>query len=188
MDDPYAIGWGAIIRRNRKAQNMKLVDLADKTGLSLSFISQIERGLSNPSINSMRKIAVALGIPLTSFFEDNSPSEGPIMRKSERKILINAGSRLTYQLLSRSANPNRRMEFLLTRLEMGATSSQTPMAHKGDEAALVLQGVCRLEMGNETYELMEGDSVYITEHTPHKTTNVGNVPLIIVSAISPPGF
>ena len=186
MNDPDATLRGAIIRRVRKAHRMNLVNLAEKTGLSLSFISQVERGLTNPSINSLRKIALALNIPLSSFFEEGLSTDGPVMRKNQRRILINTDSRLTYQLLS--SNVDRRIELLLTRLEVGAASSESPMAHKGDEAALVLQGACTIELRNETYELNEGDSIYIKENTPHKSTNTGNMPLVIISAISPPGF
>ncbi len=186
MKDPFAISRGSAIRRTRKAQKMNLVDLAEKAGLSLGFISQVERGLSNPSINSLRKIALALGIPLSSFFEETLATDGPVMRKNERRILVNTDSRLTYQLLS--MNHNRRMEFLLTKLEVGASSSEAPMGHKGDEAALILQGMCRMVLGDETYELNEGDSIYILEHTPHQITNISDVPLSIISAISPPGF
>ncbi len=186
MNDPSAIYRGAIIRRTRKTQNMTLHDLAHETGLSLSFISQVERGLANSSINSLRKIALALGTPLSSFFEEGSSREGPVVRKNERGILVNTDSRLTYQLLS--LNHNRQIDFLLTRLEVGGTSAEYPMTHKGEEAALVLQGECRIELGNGIYDLNEGDSIYITENTPHRLTNTGNVPLTIVSAISPPGF
>lgn len=186
MKDPYGIYRGSIIRRTRKAQNMTLEDLAEKTGLSLSFISQVERGITNPSINSLRKIALALNTPLSLFFEEGSSNNGPVVRKNERRVLVNTDSRLTYQLLSQDLN--RRIEFLLTRLEVGSTSAESPMTHKGEEAALVLQGECRIQLGDDKYDLKEGDSIYITENTPHKFTNTANVPLIIISAISPPGF
>lgn len=186
MNDPDAALRGANIRRLRKSQGMNLVSLAEKAELSLSFISQVERGLTNPSINSLRKIALALGTPLGSFFEEGLSNDGPVMRKNQRKILVNTDSRLTYQLVS--TNLDHRVELLLTRLEVGATSTKTPMAHKGDEAAFVLQGACRIEAGNEAYELEEGDSIYIKENTPHRTSNTGSIPLVIISAISPPGF
>jgi mannose-6-phosphate isomerase-like protein (cupin superfamily) len=169
-----------------EGSKMTLVNLAEKADLSLSFISQVERGLTNPSINSLRKIALALGTPLSSFFEEGLSNDGPVMRKKQRKILINTDSRLTYQLLSSSLD--HRVELLLTRLEVAAASSKNPMAHKGDEAAFVLQGACRVEIKNEAYDLEEGDSIYIKENTPHKTTNTGSIPLVIISAISPPGF
>ncbi len=186
MKDPYAIHRGSIIRRVRKSKDMTLVDLAEKIGLSLSYISQVERGITNPSINSLRKIALALGIPMSAFFQEESTTKGPVVRKNERGILVNSNSRLTYQLLS--LNPNRNIELLLTILEVGGTSAESRMTHKGEEAALVLKGECRFELGDDNYDLKEGDSIYITENTPHKFTNTSHVPLIIVSAISPPGF
>jgi len=186
MIDPHADYRGSMIRNTRKSRKMRLADLAGKTRLSVSFLSQVERGLMNQSINSLRKIALALEIPLSSFFDEGASTKGPVVRKNERRILINKNSRLTYQLLS--LDFSRRIEFLLTRLEVGATSAESPLTHKGDEAALVLQGGCTFELGNDRYDLREGDSIYITENTPHRFINTSNVPLIIVSAISPPGF
>lgn len=186
MKDLYAQYSGSVIRRMRKAQNLTLSDLGEKTGLSISFISQVERGIINPSIISLRKIALVLGTTLSSFFDESELTRGPVVRKEERKVLVDKDSRLIYQLLS--PDQNRRIEFLLSRLEIRSTSAESPMAHKGDEAALVLQGECRIELGGDKYDLKEGDSIYIVEDTPHRFTNTGNVPLIIVSAISPPGF
>lgn len=186
MKDPYAQFRGSMIRRMRKSQNLTLADLAGKTELSLSFLSQVERGIINPSINSLRRIALALGTPVSHFFDETESINGPVVRKKERRVLVNRDSRLVYQLLS--SDHNHRIEFLLSRLEIGAASVESSMAHKGDEAALVLQGEGRFELGDDRFDLKEGDSIYITENTPHRFTNTGNVPLIIVSAISPPGF
>ncbi len=165
---------------------MRLADLAERTRLSAGFLSQVERGIINPSINSLRRIALALDTTLSSFFDEPQSNSGPIVRKEQRRVLIQKDSRLTYQLLS--SDRDHRIEFLLTRLEVGAKSASSPMAHKGDEAALVLQGGCAFELGKDRYDLREGDSIYITENTPHRFINTGSVPLIFVSAISPPGF
>jgi len=186
MIDPHAEQRGSIIRNSRRSRKLRLSDLAEKTRLSVSFLSQVERGIINPSINSLRKIAQVLDTTLSSFFDEPQSNDGPIVRKEDRKVLIKKDSRLTYQLLS--SDRDHRIEFLLTRLEVGASSASSPMAHKGDEAALVLQGGCTFELGNDRYDLREGDSIYIIENTPHRFINTSNVPLIIVSAISPPGF
>jgi transcriptional regulator with XRE-family HTH domain len=186
MTESGASYHGSLIRKIRKAQNLSLVELAKKTGLSLSFLSQLERGKTNPSINALRKIANALECPLTTFFTETLSANGPVLRKAERRVLINTESRLTYQLLSRDLN--RRIELLHTQLEVGATSAEKAMSHKGDEAALILQGEGRFEVGDKVYDLKEGDSIYILENTPHKFSNIGKCPLIIVGAISPPGF
>jgi transcriptional regulator with XRE-family HTH domain len=186
MRDPDAGSRGSMIRRLRKSQNLTLAALADQVGLSLSFLSQVERGLINPSINSLRRIAVALGTPLSHFFEEPASEDGPVLRKEQRRVLVNRDSRLVYQLLS--SNHDHRIELLLSRLEIGATSAESPMGHKGEEAAVVLQGECLIEIGDDQYDLREGDSIYINEGKPHRFTNTGKAPLIIVSAISPPGF
>lgn len=177
---------GAKIRRMRNAEHLTLADLAEKTGLSISFLSQVERGNNDPSINSLRKIAIALGCPLTTFFEERERSAGPVVRKRERRVLFNTQSHLTYQLLSRFQGG--RIELLMTMLEPGTANAEEPMSHPGDEAALVSQGECWFELGEEGFSLQEGDAIYIQENTPHRFTNTGSVTLVIVSAISPPGF
>lgn len=186
MKDFYSSYTGSLIRTTRKAQNMTLMELANQSGLSVSFLSQVERGLTNPSINSLRKVAFSLNTPLSFFFEEGSQNSGPVIKKDDRKVLISTDSRLTYQLLS--PDPGRRIEFLITRLEVGGTSAESPMKHQGDEAALILQGKGRFQVEGQLYDLEEGDFIYIRENQPHKFTNIGNVPLIIAGAISPPGF
>ncbi len=177
---------GAKIRRMRNAEHLTLADFAAKSGLSISFLSQVERGLNDPSINSLRKIAAALDCPLSTFFEDTARTTGPVVRKHERRVLFNTESHLTYQLLSRLQGG--RIELLLTMLEPGSASADTPLSHSGDEAAYVLQGECWFELGDESFSLSEGDAVYIVENTPHRFSNPGKELLIFISAISPPGF
>ena len=193
MNDPSASHRGTYIREKRRLNSLTLAELAQKTDLSISFLSQVETGVTNPSINSLRKIALALGTPLSSFFQETATdfqetksNGGPVVRKNERKILRGKDAHLTYQLLS--SDPDHRMEFLITRLEVSGVSTELPMAHKGDEGALVLQGQGQFEVDGQIYDLKEGDFIYIRENQPHKYSNTGNVPLIIVGAISPPGF
>jgi transcriptional regulator with XRE-family HTH domain len=177
---------GAKIRRIRNAERFTLSDLGEKTGLSVSFLSQVERGHNDPSINSLRKIANALGCPLTTFFEDRVRSAGPVVRKHERRVLFNTQSHLTYQLLSRFQGG--RIELLMTMLEPGTANVEQSMSHTGEEAALIIQGECWFELGDEGFSLKEGDAIYIQENKLHRFTNTGSETLIIVSAISPPGF
>lgn len=186
MHNSIAEQLGAKIRRIRNAEHLTLANFAEKSGLSVSFLSQVERGLNDPSINSLRKIATALGCPLSTFFEETARPAGPVVRKHERRVLVNTQSHLTYQLLSRFQGG--RIELLLTMLEPQSSSADAPMSHPGDEAALVLQGECLFELGEDSFDLTEGDSVYIMENTPHRFTNTSKDLLIFVSAISPPGF
>jgi len=193
MQDPQTSYIGVLIREKRQSNSMTLTDLAKKTGLSISFLSQVETGATNPSVISLRKISIALGTPLSSFFEEAAPkfeeittSFDPVVRKNQRKVLRANDSLLTYQLLL--SDPGLPMEFMITRLEVGGVSAESPMTHKGDEGALILQGEGRFELDSQVYDLKEGDFIYIRENQPHRFSNMGNIPLIIVGAISPPGF
>ena len=177
---------GPMVRRIRLSENLSLAKLAGLTGLSQSFLSQLERGLTNPSIVSLRKIADALGCPLGTFFPDMVPSEGPVVRKNERKVLKNTESSLTYHLVSQ-VNEHR-VQLLITMLEPGAANAKEPLKHGGDEAGLVLQGSCSMQLGDETWDLNEGDAIFIRENTKHKFTNTSDTILIFISAISPPVF
>ena len=81
MSDPLTIEQGSIIRRMRKVQRMTIGELAERAELSISFISQLERGLTNPSISSLRRIALVLNLPLSSFFEEIHRDNGPMLEK-----------------------------------------------------------------------------------------------------------
>ncbi|MCX7720256.1 MAG: helix-turn-helix domain-containing protein [Dictyoglomus thermophilum] len=86
---------GKRIRETRKKRNMKLEDLAEKTGLSLSYISLIERGLKNPSLKALERIAKAFNLPTSYFFsEDNDETIETFLRtktsldEDERRMII----------------------------------------------------------------------------------------------------
>ncbi len=86
---------GKRIREIRKKHNMKLEDLAEKTGLSLSYISLIERGLKNPSLKALERIAKAFSLPTSYFFsEDNDETIDAFLRaktsldEDERRMII----------------------------------------------------------------------------------------------------
>ena len=175
-----------MIRRIRSSEGLSLAEVARRTGLSQSFLSQMDRGLTNPSINSLRKVAQALGCPLGTFFEDAERSWRPVVRKHARKIIHNTKSKLTYQLLS--PDSDHCIQFLLTMLEPGASNAEEPMTHRGDKVGLALQGSCAFELGDETFEPREGDAAFITEKARHRFTNPGPSLLMIAFAISPPGL
>lgn len=176
---------GDKIRKIRSDKNMSLRELADKTGLTPSFLSQVERDLAEPSITSLRKIAEAMGVPIFYFLlEGNEPS--PVVRKHERKVLRMPKSHLSYELLS--PDLDKTMEVWMARLEPGAVSCDTPLSHPGEECIVVLQGAMEIQIGDETYFLGEGDSIYYFAAIPHKLTSVGEKELVFISAVTPPMF
>jgi transcriptional regulator with XRE-family HTH domain len=176
---------GERIRQKRAEKGLTLKALADRTGLTPSFLSQVERDMAEPSITSLRQIAKALDAPIFFFLLDaDQPS--PVVRKHERKVLNFPQSHLTFELLS--PDLNRKMEVMMARLEPGAASCEEPLTHPGEECILVLQGEMEIVIGQDSYNLVAGDSIYYFSAIPHRLVSVGQEDLIFVSAITPPAF
>src|SRR5262249_5959228 len=93
--------FGAGIRRERSRQGLTLAQLADRAGLTASAISQIERGVTDPSVSSLRRISSALGVPFFQFLVQ-SESPDPIVRRGQRRTIAVPGDALQYQLLTTS--------------------------------------------------------------------------------------
>jgi len=177
---------GECLREIREGKEMTIADLAKLTGMTSSHISQIERDLASPSVSSLRKLAAALNVPVSSFFSHEEQNSGAVVRKDHRKKLKLPGAHTSYELLS--PDFTKTVQMLLTRLEPGAHSSEEPMGHGGEECAYIIGGTVKFIIGGEKYTLHDGDSIYYKGQHPHKIINVGDSVVTIISAISPPGF
>lgn len=176
---------GQKIRQKRQGKGLSLTDLAEKIGRTPSFLSQIERGLAEPSITSLRKISEALDVPIFYFLLDTS-EHNPVVRRSQRKVLRFPESHLTFELIS--PDLNRKMEIMEARLEQGASTCDEPLTHPGEECMWVIQGKMKIEIGEDVYYLEPGDSIYYFSMIPHRVTSVGEEELIWYSAMTPPAF
>lgn len=176
---------GQKIRKKRMEKGMSLKDLAEKTDLTASFLSQVERDLAEPSITSLRKIADALEVPIFYFLLNNDHTS-PVVRKNERKTLKFPESNLVYELLS--PDLSKQMEVMMARLAVGAVSCEEPLSHPGEEFIYVLQGKMEITIGEDVYVLNESDSIYYFAAIPHKIVSIGDEELVFISAITPPRF
>lgn len=176
---------GHRIRQKRVEKGLSLKALASRIDKTPSFLSQVERGLAEPSITSLRAIAKALEVPIFFFLLD-SDNHTPVIKKDQRKVMTFPGYQLTFELLS--PDLNRDMEIIQGRLEPGGMTCESPLAHPGEEATLVLEGKMEILLGSDPYILEAGDCIYYYASLPHKITNVGEGELVFVSAITPPKF
>jgi len=175
-----ALGSG--IRTERLRQNMTLAQLAELTGLSPSALSQIERGVTDPSIGSLRRIASALQVPFFQFLlERESPD--PVVRKNQRQTIMFPNRALQYQLLT----PNLRgpFEVLAMDLAPGAASGDGALGHDSEECMVILAGDVEVEVAGVLYALNAGDSITIQRNAPHRAVNVGRDTAEILMVISP---
>lgn len=176
---------GERIRNKRMDKKLTLKELADRTELTQGFLSQVERGLTDPSITSLRRLAHALDVPIFYFLMDEAKTN-PVVRKNERQSLKFPESHLTFELLS--PDLNRNLEMMMARLEPGAVTCEEPLTHPGEENIVVLQGRMKIQVGEDIYFLEEGDSIYYFSSIPHKIWSTGEEDLVFVSAITPPAF
>lgn len=166
---------GARIRKLRHMRRMSLEALAARTSLSVGFISQIERGISSPSLKALTSLADALDVSLSQFFEpprDDSSSEAIVVRTGTRGQLTAWRSGIYKQLLT--ADTPSRFSFFLMTMQPGASSGTELYAHQGEEAGLVIQGRLRLTVGDRKWTLSRGDSFHFFSDRPHRFENPGS--------------
>jgi len=155
------------IRLTRNQQGLTLKQLSSRTGLSVSFLSQVERGSSSPAISSLKKIADGLEVPITSFF---SPEQNTNYKtyKDKRKSFRIEGSPAKYVRLSGNF-PTRTMEPLIVTLDPGATDRI--FQHAGEEVHYILEGEVEYTIDNEKHLLSTGDSIHFPSERPHTWKN-----------------
>lgn len=180
---------GASVRELRLARQRTLQDLAGATGLSVGHLSQVERGISTPSVSALRAIAQGLGVTVGWFFRAAPEGEGGegayVVRAGARRRLRYA-SGLTDELLS--PHLGGALELLLSRFAPGAESGAQPYAHRGEEAGLVIEGRLEIWIEGERFELGAGDSFAFPSARAHRYRNPADRETVVVWAITPPTF
>ncbi len=160
--------------------------LAKTAGVSRSLISQIEQDSANPSIETLRSIAIALEIPIALLFEERDPNIGIIVSRNKRKMLKVPESNLVYELLT--PDLNHKIEFLWVEIEPGKQLNPVPFAHEGEECTVIIEGELSLWINNIGYVLKQGNSISFDSSQPHSIANWGSEKVIFVTAITPPSF
>jgi transcriptional regulator with XRE-family HTH domain len=179
---------GAKIRDLRKAKGMTLAELAEKTQLSSSYISQLERDIIDPSLFSLRKISVAMGVPLYTFLGEES-KQMTVIKADRRKKLELPESSVVYEFMTPMGSDQGlkpKMEIIYIKLSPLSWSSDEYITHNADECIIVLKGNVQVYLNKENYSLSQGDSIYISEQVPHKVYNAENQESVILSCICPP--
>lgn len=175
---------GNSIKKLREERNLTLKNVSEMTGLSIGFLSQVERDITDPSISSLKKIAEAFGVRITEFFE-KYPDENCIVRKEQRSKLLLGNAKVIYELLAPSKE--RKMEPILKTIEPNACSGKVE-GHEGEEFALIIQGKLEVCLGDKVYILEEGDSIYFDANQPHQYKNNTKDTCVCVWVVTPPAF
>ena len=171
------------LRRYRRAT---LREIAQRSGLSESFLSQVERGRSSASIASLQRIAEALGVSMADLFEPDGLPGPRVLRRDERPAL-------SFGILGRKVlltpGPLHHLEVFAGELEVGGATGAEAYAHGDSEELFVVQsGTVELQLGGEHFELERGDSIVYRSSTPHRVSNVGQELAEVMWIVSPPSY
>ncbi len=169
---------GERLRKRRRELKMTLQDVADTAGFSVGFISQIERGITVPSLTSLVAVCRALKTDVGSFFQ--SPRvDAPITRREGRPVYAvggTPGSAVSYERLSASF-PGNVLRSTLIHEPPGFRSE--PMSHEGEEIYFIVEGSLTLEIAGECTILEKGDSAHFPSTLTHVTWNHTTEPATI---------
>ena len=185
--DPEA-DIGAQLRELRQMKGLTLKDVAESAGISMGYLSQLERNHSRLPIGVLKKISDALGVHMNWFFQQKAVGD-----PAERDIVVRAGNRrsmsftglgITEELLS--PNLSGPLELLLSTIAPGADSED--YSHDGAEAGLVLSGTLELWVSGRHLTLNEGDSFAFKSTEVHRCANPGDTPTRVLWVITPPHY
>lgn len=179
---------GGQIRELRKVKGRTLQQVADAAGISVGYLSQIERNQSQLPIGVLKKICDALDVHINWFFQPSAempPEERDIIvRAQNRRRLTFTGLGIQEELLS--PNLGGPLELLLSTIEPGADSDY--YSHDGAEAGLVMSGQLDLWIGENFFQLHAGDSFSFRSTETHRCANSGSEPAKVVWVITPPHY
>jgi transcriptional regulator with XRE-family HTH domain len=203
------IDLGKRIRAERQKRQLTLEKFSAKTGLSKSFLSQIERGNTEPSITSLKKIAAEFGYSVVNLFPNgnengsnwgyqdgikNHPvektiyrNEVSVVRADKRKRLALPGSNVVYDLLT--PDMKRQLEVMYMRVKAGENSGSEPMLDSpGEKLCFVVKGKLELCVGEDVYRLEEGDTICYPAHVAHSWRALECEIIEVIWILTPPSF
>lgn len=181
-------GIGDRLREERNKAGISQRELARRLGLSASMISQLESGLSKPSVGTLYAIVTELNLSLDrvirgeDFSEDgpvDHPADeavSPLVRPDERQV-IDLASGVRWEELTATSEDG--VDFLHATYEVGGASTpdNSLMRHHGREYGYVMTGTLGIQIGFQEYVLGPGDSIAFDSTQPHRLFNKGETPV-----------
>jgi transcriptional regulator with XRE-family HTH domain len=184
----WADGIGQKLRQRRRVKRLSLSNVSEKAGLSIALLSQIERGLSTPSLRSLDQICTALDMPMLWLFDRNeksNPDEDAIVVRYSQRRRMNLGSGgMVKEILS----PDTVSQLQLMRfvIHPGGTSGNSPYLHpSGAKCGTVLAGRLGIEIDGQEYILNPNDSFAFHASSPYRFWAVGDVDCELIWAVTP---
>lgn len=172
-----AVTVGSRVAALRKARNISIAELSVRTGLSASFLNDLERDEAHPSIAPLLRVARGLGVRLGTFIDDRVSDDPYIVRvgQQQEEITSSRGKQtpasLRFHSLGKGKSDRHMEPFLVEVLESANDDSES--SHEGEEFLVVISGRLEVRYGGQVYTLDPGDSIYYNSIVPHRVASVG---------------
>ena len=180
-----AIMLGERIRALRAERKLTVRQLAEGAGVSVGLISQVERGISDPSLQTLRAIAEVFGTPLFDLFAEPEGAPVAVVRVGQRMSVRSPRGDITYRRISTGSG---KLELLEGVLQPHGCSSPEPWSHPAEECVVVTEGSLAVEVKQERYTLEVGDSCYFDSRLLHRYCNETDKPTTFTLAVTPPSY
>ncbi len=181
-EDGQSVAIGALLRRLRLKKGASLAVVAKAVGISVGFLSALERSQMNASVGTLRKLARFYGISVLDLFQTSQTNPYLVRPQDRKKLTADHGVQM--ELL---AWGNTVMEPHLFRIAPQA-GSEGSYSHHGEEFLHVLKGNLQISIAGEPYTLKPGDSLYFDSDAPHEWHNPGKREAVVIWINTPPTF
>lgn len=171
------------VKNLRLEKGLTLKELSEETGLSLSFLSQIERGASSLSITSLKKVADALGVSMIYFFAEEEEQDNYFLGKKDHRLFKMAGGEQLYARLAGTFH-DRKLEPIKVVLPP-FMKEEYSYSHPGEEFYYILQGEVIFYLNGVSYHLVAGDTIHYPSNLKHAWENPTREDAVILSVTTP---
>jgi len=176
---------GKKIRDLRLRHGLTVQQLAEASGLSKGFISQVENERTSPSLATLRDLARALETSVAYLVVEEE--QIPYVVRANERTQVNVGGN-TSRVEVLSAHPKRNLELLMAELPPGMSAGDKRHYHHGEECMVCLEGRVRVNCGEHALVLEAGDSCHYDGRVPHAIENCGLTAARVLIAITPAAF
>jgi transcriptional regulator with XRE-family HTH domain len=174
---------GDQLRELRIKRELSLRALAAEAGVSATLLSQVERGITEPSLATLRRLAGVFGESVASLFDDRAAPVVWVSRPGERSTLRGPKGQVAYERLTPG---NGQMEVLRGVLEPGEATSAEPWSHASLECAFVVAGVLTTEVDGTAREVLAGEAITFDSRLPHRYVNTSAERVEFLLSVTPP--
>lgn len=161
---------GQAVRRWRRARELTLATVSERSGLNIGYLSQIENDKAVPSLDAVAAIAAALEVPVAWLFLDTA-TPPRVVRAAERPRFGPAGATVASEVDGGTSR-----DLCIIEADVPPGTSTGVHAHSGDEHHVILSGRWRMTQGEHNYELGPGDYIAWDPSIPHDAANIGDGP------------